>query len=171
MFGYQTWRTRTDVQEQEPWSPGRNTDWGYSYHAKKKPGLFDCKDEVKILFLYLFTHSGNQYQMMRALVNSCALLRLTVMIFLGFPEVPEAFEDNEIKLSHSITVHSYKTYLLITHSGESPALPVVNRHVSIAVVGTDWTAGFTVVLERRSRKVMHFITVFKVKIVRWKEKD
>lgn len=51
---------------------------------------------------------------MRALINSCVLIRLTVMIFLGFPEMLEAFEENESKISHSITVHSYNTYLLIT---------------------------------------------------------
>lgn len=51
---------------------------------------------------------------MRALINSCVLIRLTVTIFLGFPEMPEAFEENESKISHSITVHSYNTYLLIT---------------------------------------------------------
>lgn len=36
------------------------------------------------------------------------------MIFLGFPEMPEAFEENESKISHS--VHCYNTYLLITHT-------------------------------------------------------
>ena len=36
------------------------------------------------------------------------------MIFLGFPVTPEVFEENKSKISHSITVHSYNTYLLIT---------------------------------------------------------
>lgn len=83
---------------------------------EETPGLFDYKDEIHKLFMYLFTCSGNQYQMMRALINSCVLRRLTVMIFLGFPEMPEAFEKNESKISHSITVHSYNTYLLITRT-------------------------------------------------------
>lgn len=53
--------------------------------------------------------------MRRALINSRVFVRLTVMILIGLTEMPEAFEENETNISHSITVHSYNTYVLIAH--------------------------------------------------------
>lgn len=102
---------------------------------EKTPGLFDDKDEVHKLLIYLFTCSRNHYQMMRALINSCVLVRLTVMIFLGFPEMPEASEENESKISHSITVHSYNTYLLITET-------IVQNRVQLSL----WVTGMFLLL-------------------------
>lgn len=99
------------------------------------PALFDYKDEVHKLVIYLFRCSGNQYQMTRALINSCVLLRLTVTVFLGFPEMPEAFEENESEISHSITVHSYNTYLLITQT-------IIQNRVQLSL----WVTGMFLLL-------------------------
>lgn len=89
------------MNSQELCAAGRNTEGTRVFLPcqirRKTPGWFDYKDEVHKLFIYLFTRSRNQYQMMRALINSCVLIRLTAMIFLGFPEMPEAFEENESK--------------------------------------------------------------------------
>lgn len=54
----------------------------------------------------------NQHQVM--MINSHAFIRLAIMIFF-FTEMHEAFDVNERKISHNTTVHSYNTYLLITH--------------------------------------------------------
>lgn len=73
--------------------------------------------------------------MMRALINSRVFVRLTVMILIGLTEMPEAFEENETNISHSITVHSYNTYVLIAH--KSFWTQSSSHYAITAMMGTD----------------------------------